>query len=556
MCGIICEICYSRSSNSKDPQVLQLIHRRGPDCTKTVVVNLTELEITFCGSVLWMQGSNPVPQPVVNNQGVLLFNGDIFDWEWDCEISDTEQIMEKFSCASSVSSAKIVTEIKKLKGPFSFIYLNKTTNEIVFCRDRIGRNSLLFYNNGQSITISSVLGRNYDCVEIPASHVYILNLSTNKVSLYPWDMDSESFDHQYGIDEWLESVKLLQSLPDDKFSTEDNTFIHDVEKDPITKYIEKVAIESSDKFSIMQTYLNNIEIENTVVQLLVLLNKSIEIRLKRQPKKCKACLNITTLCDHSSVGILFSGGLDCTILAYLADKYVPKEQSIDLINVAFRKDNNASYDVPDRLTGKQSLEELKQMCPHRNWIFKEINIPNDVLLKQQQTTIADLVFPRQTILDESLGSALWFAAQGDDGFMQSPCRVLLLGSGADELFGGYTRHRNAFKRHGWAGLSKELLLDWKRISFRNLARDNRVICDHGRQPRMPYLDDDFAQYVLNLKPWFKCFPSEHLGPGIGDKLFLRLMAFHLGLRNVAMLPKRALQFGSRIANKKLSLIHI
>jgi asparagine synthetase B (glutamine-hydrolysing) len=71
------------------------------------------------------------------------------------------------------------------------------------------------------------------------------------------------------------------------------------------------------------------------------------------------------------------------------------------------------------------------------------------------------------------------------------------------LFGGYTRHRNAFKRCGWSGLAKELLLDWKRISFRNLARDNRVISDHGRQPRMPYLDEDFSNYVLNLKPWFK-----------------------------------------------------
>lgn len=41
-----------------------------------------------------------------------------------------------------------------------------------------------------------------------------------------------------------------------------------------------------------------------------------------------------------------------------------------------------------------------------------------------------------------------------------------------------------------------------------------------------------------------------MGPGIGDKMILRLVAVYLGLTDVAILPKRALQFGSRIANKK------
>nr|XP_026487102.1 uncharacterized protein LOC113394117 [Vanessa tameamea] len=186
----------------------------------------------------------------------------------------------------------------------------------------------------------------------------------------------------------------------------------------------------------------------------------------------------------------------------------------------------------------------------RMWIFREVNVPKEKLEKYQSSIIGDLVYPRRTILDESLGSALWFAARWDDELDVSPCRILLIGSGADELYGGYMRHRQSLRRRGWLGLSQELLKDWKRISFRNLARDNRVICDHGRQPRMPYLDEDHVNYVLKLKPWLKCFPSENLECGVGDKLMLRLVALHLGLKNSATLPKRALQFGSRIANKK------
>ncbi|GBP06025.1 Asparagine synthetase domain-containing protein CG17486 [Eumeta japonica] len=244
------------------------------------------------------------------------------------------------------------------------------------------------------------------------------------------------------------------------------------------------------------------------------------------------------------------GGLDCTILAFLVDKLLANDSPIDLINIAFKKSPSNSYDVPDRITGRQSFEELKNLRPVRKWVFHEVNVPLEELEKYQKTTIADLVHPRQTILDESLGSALWFAARAKTDSSVSPCRVLLLGTGADELFGGYTRHKNAFKRLGWSGLHKELMLDWKRISFRNLARDNRVICDHGKQPRMPYLDEDFTEFVLNLKPWQRCFPAENLGSGLGDKLILRLVAFKLGLLNVSTFPKRALQFGSKIANKK------
>lgn len=62
----------------------------------------------------------------------------------------------------------------------------------------------------------------------------------------------------------------------------------------------------------------------------------------------------------------------------------------------------------------------------------------------------------------------------------------MIGSGADELFGGYTRHRNAFVRQyegvelsPFERLENELEFDFNRLPSRNLARDDRVIGDHG-----------------------------------------------------------------------------
>lgn len=103
--------------------------------------------------------------------------------------------------------------------------------------------------------------------------------------------------------------------------------------------------------------------------------------------------------------VLFSGGLDCTVLARIAHELVSPEQEIDLINVAFENprvveaaakqdsrsqirsqgidgssallpDNlfvsspsTAFENCPDRVTGRKALQELCEVCPSRIWRF-------------------------------------------------------------------------------------------------------------------------------------------------------------------------------------------
>lgn len=110
-----------------------------------------------------------------------------------------------------------------------------------------------------------------------------------------------------------------------------------------------------------------------------------------------------------------------------------------------------------------------------------------------------------TILDESLGCALWFASRGigilNEEPYESPCRILLLGMGADELFGGYMRHRTILRQKGWDALIEELKLELNRISDRNLGRDDRVTSDHGKQARYPYLDENLVEFVQTIPSW-------------------------------------------------------
>lgn len=60
--------------------------------------------------------------------------------------------------------------------------------------------------------------------------------------------------------------------------------------------------------------------------------------------------------------LLFSGGLDSTTLAAMADRSLPDGEPIDLVNVCF--DGGRS---PDRVASLDALEELATLAPARPW---------------------------------------------------------------------------------------------------------------------------------------------------------------------------------------------
>lgn len=90
------------------------------------------------------------------------------------------------------------------------------------------------------------------------------------------------------------------------------------------------------------------------------------------------------------VAILFSGGLDCTVLVRLVHDLIPVGQGIDLINVAFENPRQVAIlakqpnppkggvyeSCPDRITGRKSFSELKSACSGRYIRFIAVCIGN------------------------------------------------------------------------------------------------------------------------------------------------------------------------------------
>jgi hypothetical protein len=130
-----------------------------------------------------------------------------------------------------------------------------------------------------------------------------------------------------------------------------------------------------------------------------------------------------TMCDSDpSVAIavvLFSGGLDCALLARLTNDLPPVGESIDLLNIDFYNPRIVGANppqalrpyesCPNRVSDRSSFLELRQICPGCQWRFITTNIPYPEAVGHRSATVR-LVQPHNTEMNLSITMVLYFAA--------------------------------------------------------------------------------------------------------------------------------------------------
>lgn len=198
-------------------------------------------------------------------------------------------------------------------------------------------------------------------------------LSVSELNFYPWRHCLSEFKFDLAVP--LNICETLSHVVIGNGEKELSSLENELESCDMQLLYQTVCSQSKNACDIFKKCLEISEISARVSSFVDLLSKSVQVRVKKQPGICRNCVKRTD-CLHAKTGILFSGGLDSTVIALLTSKYVPLDEPIDLYNVAFENPSKeiVNFDVPDRKTGEMSLEELRSLCPERQWNFVKVII--------------------------------------------------------------------------------------------------------------------------------------------------------------------------------------
>lgn len=237
---------------------------------------------------------------------IFLWNGEVFDGITVRQHeNDTSIVFNLLN--EAIEDAEILNIMEKVEGCFAFLFYQKRFGKIWFGRDLFGRRSLLIRNkNNQVIDICSVATSFDKWTEVSARSIFLIDLK----NLYT------------------------------------DQFIKEIQRN----YTE---------------FALNEQIIDDISNITPLIHSTTSTLLDSVRKRVQNIPDVAL--GRSKLAILFSGGLDSTVLARLVDIVLPETEIVDLINVAFENDRFIKnkkkccdiFDVPDRLSGRRALENLR-----------------------------------------------------------------------------------------------------------------------------------------------------------------------------------------------------
>ncbi|MFW5990653.1 MAG: asparagine synthase C-terminal domain-containing protein [Candidatus Nanoarchaeia archaeon] len=253
------------------------------------------------------------------------------------------------------------------------------------------------------------------------------------------------------------------------------------------------------------THSENKELEEHSKEVLRLFSEAVERALNEFYKT-----------NRKKIGVLFSGGVDSTFIAYTLQN---KSKSFSCYTAALKGDG---------LSPARDLVSSRSVSKKYGFILQE----NILEINEMEECLKKVIKIIDSTNIVKVGVALpVFLAMKKAA--EDNVEGVFSGLGSEEIFAGYQRHAQA------EDINEECRRGMEGIQERDLDRDNKIAEYFGIKILLPFLDKKIVDYALNIPGHLK-INKEH------KKLVLREAAVHAGIdMNTAYRKKLGAQYGSK-----------
>ena len=436
-------------------------------------------------------------QPIILNNLVLVFNGEIYnfnkleeflkenDGNYSKSRSDSQLLANLINYYYNSNDENLLESVKsvidELDGDYSFAIYDKKHNNLAISRDPIGVKPL-FYGMDEENHLKAFTSEKKDLWKAKISDENIHDLTPGSI-LYNWELiDLDSLINKL-INTDFKEIKSNYNEYKDYLDTKDSYEVY-------------TELFRDDLYSAVEKRVENI----------------------------------------SNVGLIFSGGVDSTILAVLL-KQIAENRNNNKNSIPL---NIKLYSVG--IENSQDIKFSKEIAEELGLDLKTVIIDENTVkesIKPVLTAIED-----DNVMKLGVGMTIYLAAKA---MKEDNVKVALSGQGADELFGGYNRYLKHFEENSlfdaYFALDEEIYHDIANMYHVNLERDDAVSMANGVELRVPFLDKDIIDLALDIPGIYKIKDNED----VLRKHILRDVAKSIGVPDyIADRPKKAAQYGSGI----------
>jgi asparagine synthase (glutamine-hydrolysing) len=234
------------------------------------------------------------------------------------------------------------------------------------------------------------------------------------------------------------------------------------------------------------------------------------------------------LSDLDDVAVAFSGGVDSSIIAVLADH---AGLNVKLVSVGLE-------DQPEIRFIEEAAESLG--LP----LHLETYLRNDL-----EETLAKVLWliEEPHVINACIAVPFFWLAETASKLGYP---VILAGQGADELFGGYKRYLAEYEKSGVEAVEQRMFNDIKNAYRANFQRDNQVCSYHSVELRLPFINKYVIDFAFRLPLRLKI---RSVDDGLRKRI-LRRVAHNIDIPGfMADKPKKAVQYTTGVTKTLHSL---